>query len=192
MDRRLIVLTVALAGPALAAETTSDPLRSPACRAALEQLQAREAALGASAATTVQPASAPASAGHRSGTDGVRASGPNVDPGLQRLRDTAARACLASRPDAPAAPVPGRLAQPPMTVPPLAGTPRWPLPASAPAPLESTRPVVPQSRTPTVITTCDAAGCWTSDGRRLERVAPDMFVGPRGICSGQGVMLQCP
>ena len=79
-----------------------------------------------------------------------------------------------------------------MTVPPLAGTLRWPLPASAPAPLESTRPVVPQSRMPTVITTCDAAGCWTSDGRRLERVAPDMFVGPRGICSGQGVMLQCP
>jgi hypothetical protein len=79
-----------------------------------------------------------------------------------------------------------------MTVPPLAGTPRLPLPASVPAPLESTRPVVPQSRTPTVITTCDAAGCWTSDGRRLERVAPDMFVGPRGICSGQGVMLQCP
>lgn len=190
MDRVLIALTVALAGHAAAADTMADPLESPACRDALAALQAREGALGAATATS---AAAPASAGRpRSGAVDAPAKGVSVDPDLRRLRDAAARACLASRLDAPAAPAPGRLAQPPVAVPSLAGAPRWPSSATIPVPVESPRPAVPQSRPPTVVTTCDSAGCWTSDGRRLERVGPNMFVGPRGVCSGQGAMLQCP
>jgi hypothetical protein len=193
MDRLLIALTVALGGGAAAADTTADPLRSPACRAALQDLQAREATLGASTATTARSAAAPASAARpRPGTAEARVRSASIDPDLQRLRDAAARACLASRLDAPAAPAPGRLAQPPVVVPSSAGVPRSPTSPTVPVPLESPRPAVPQTPPPAVVTTCDAAGCWTSDGRRLERVGPNMFVGPRGVCSAQGALLQCP
>lgn len=44
---------------------------------------------------------------------------------------------------------------------------------------------------PTVITTCDPAGCWDSEGRRLNNIGP-LLVGPRGPCTVQGGLASCP
>jgi hypothetical protein len=58
-----------------------------------------------------------------------------------------------------------------------------PQPPAAVAPLASTRPPV--------ITTCDAAGCWDSEGQRHNQMGP-LLVGPRGLCTLQGGLLNCP
>lgn len=44
---------------------------------------------------------------------------------------------------------------------------------------------------PTVVTTCDASGCWDSEGRRLNNAGP-VLMGPRGLCSGTGNTFNCP
>lgn len=44
---------------------------------------------------------------------------------------------------------------------------------------------------PTVITTCDPAGCWDSEGRRLHNMGP-LLMGPRGPCTVQGGVAHCP
>lgn len=44
---------------------------------------------------------------------------------------------------------------------------------------------------PSSITSCDAAGCWDSEGRRLNSVGP-LLVGPRGPCLVQGALVNCP
>jgi hypothetical protein len=44
---------------------------------------------------------------------------------------------------------------------------------------------------PYAITSCDAGGCWANDGSRLNRVGPNLW-GPRGVCTVQGTLLQCP
>jgi hypothetical protein len=38
---------------------------------------------------------------------------------------------------------------------------------------------------------CDAAGCWASDGTRLQRQG-SLLLGPRGYCSLVGTVLSCP
>ena len=58
-------------------------------------------------------------------------------------------------------------------------------PAVAPAP-----PAPPAPR-PAVITTCDPAGCWDSDGRRLNQMGP-LLMSPRGPCTPQGGLANCP
>jgi len=61
----------------------------------------------------------------------------------------------------------------------------------APAPrLSPPEPPVVIPR-PTVITTCDPAGCWDSQGRRLDNIGP-LLVGPRGPCTVQGGLAHCP
>jgi hypothetical protein len=59
------------------------------------------------------------------------------------------------------------------------------LPPSAVAP-----PAVVIPR-PTVITTCDPAGCWDSEGRRLDNMGP-LLMSPRGPCTVQGGLANCP
>lgn len=44
---------------------------------------------------------------------------------------------------------------------------------------------------PTVITICDPAGCWDSEGRRLNNLGP-LLMGPRGACTVQGGLASCP
>jgi hypothetical protein len=44
---------------------------------------------------------------------------------------------------------------------------------------------------PTVITTCDPGGCWDSAGHRLNNLGP-LLVGPRGLCTLQGGIANCP
>lgn len=153
---------IAATGAAGAAADDGDPLHSTACKEALERLNTAEAA-AASAATP----------------------GGNA---LEPLRRRAAQACLADRADAPP-PQPGRLGQPPVAVPPIAvpPAPRAPRISAAPPPL----PVPRQPEIPTVVTSCDATGCWANDGSRLQRSGNNLL-GPRGICTTQGALLHCP
>ena len=103
---------------------------------------------------------------------------------LEQARGRTARACLGAgggdrqRSGAP---------EPPQVVPPAIAIPRQPVqpPVIAPAP-----PPVPLPR-PTAITTCDPAGCWDSQGRRLNQMGP-LLVGPGGVCSGLGGIVTCP
>jgi hypothetical protein len=74
---------------------------------------------------------------------------------------------------------------------------------AVPAPIISLPPAhssVPAITTPAppvavpraaVITTCDPAGCWDSEGHRLNNLGP-MLVGPRGPCIVQGGIANCP
>ena len=103
---------------------------------------------------------------------------------LEQARRRVAQACLGAsdtvrqRSGAP---------EPPQVVAPTIGVQRQPVAPSAiepaPAPLAIPRP--------TAITTCDAAGCWDSDGRRLNRMGP-LLVGPGGVCHGLGAIVNCP
>jgi hypothetical protein len=151
----------ALAAAAGAAADDGDPLHSAACREALDRLNTAEAA----AASASTPGGA----------------------ALEPLRRRAAQACLSDRADAPV-PQPGRLAQPPQTVPPVAvpPAPRAPRPVTT-APLPAPR----QPEIPTMVTSCDANGCWANDGSRLQRSGNNLL-GPRGICTTQGTLLRCP
>ena len=128
MHRTLMLFATVLLGAAVplatAAAASDDPLQAPECRQALAALHEEEAAA----------ASAPAAL--RADRRDARA----VDPKLDAARRRAARSCLASRADPP---LPGRLAQPPIAVPPVVGA-RPPLPAaSAPSVAIPTRPPGP-------------------------------------------------
>ena len=57
-------------------------------------------------------------------------------------------------------------------------------------PRRSRPPRAPAER-PYAITSCDSGGCWANDGSRLNRVGPNLW-GPRGICTVQGSLVQCP
>ena len=157
----LFALSVALVGSASVARA-GDPLESAGCREALDALQVQEASLAAGAPD------------HRDALAQLEAS-----------RRHAARACLGGRGDPPLA---RRFAQPPFAVPPVVVVP--PVRLSPPA----AAPVVPlpkRAEPPTFVMACDAAGCWASDGSRLNRVGSSLL-GPRGLCSVQGAVLHCP
>jgi hypothetical protein len=174
MHRTLLLFAAALLGAAAAfapaAAASDDPLQAPECRQALAALHDQEAA-AASAPTPMRA---------------ERRDSRSLDPKLDAARRRAARSCLASRADPP---VPGRLAQPPLVVPPVVGV-RPPLSAASSTPIAiPTRPPGPPPLTS--ITSCDSGGCWASDGSRLNRVGPTLW-GPHGACSVQGSVVQCP
>jgi hypothetical protein len=143
-----------------------------ACRSALDALQRLEAeAIGAREAAPAGAAAAPQRL-----LDQVKA-----------LRREAAKACLGGSGDAPP---PTASTQPPLSIAPLRADQRLPAatrPATVPVPAVTIpRPVAPLS-----VTNCDANGCWASDGSRLNRIGSSL-VGPRGVCSVQGSLLNCP
>lgn len=112
---------------------------------------------------------------------GEKSEGRERAQRVASARRTAMVACL-GRADGGAtrsgAPYPPQVVAPPA----IAGAP--PLRTSPPAP-----PVaIPR---PTVITTCDPAGCWDSEGRRLDNMGP-LLIGPRGPCTVQGGLAHCP
>lgn len=147
---------------AAAGAAAAQPLpTTPRCAQALEALRADEARLPASSATA-----SPALARHTA------------------LRRDAARACLGGG----GSNVPPQHAREPLAVPPV-GLPR---PPAAP-PVQPVRPPLPapNAGAPLVITACDAAGCWTSDGNYLQRAGAGLF-GPRGLCSVLGSTVTCP
>lgn len=104
---------------------------------------------------------------------------------LEGLRSTAAATCLGS-----AAPPqrPGRVALPPVSVPPPqidlpVRVAPLPPPVLAPPPVAIDRPPAPAL--------CDASGCWASDGTHLRQVGPNLL-GPNGMCTQQGALVACP
>ncbi len=107
---------------------------------------------------------------------------------LAAAREQAGLKCLGEKPP----PLPeGRFVPPPE---PLAPLRLRPAPALAPAP--ATAPIAPPPRPlaiprPPVITSCDAAGCWDSDGTRYHQQGP-VLLGPRGVCTVQAGLLNCP
>jgi hypothetical protein len=135
-----------------------DPLKSPECKAALDELERRVEEKSEGAARAQRVASA---------------------------RRLAAAACL-GRSEGNArrsgAPDPPQVVRPPVIT---------ALPAAPPLPgMVAPPPPVPIPR-PTVITTCDPAGCWDSEGRRLSNMGP-LLMGPRGPCTVQGGLASCP
>lgn len=105
---------------------------------------------------------------------------------VEGLRRQAATTCLGM---GDAGPRPGRVLQSPIGVPPpVVEAPRPPpplvaAPAPLPAPLEIPRP--------STVTSCDAGGCWSNDGTRLQHV-PHTVIVPLGPCIMQGTFVHCP
>lgn len=108
---------------------------------------------------------------------------PGRSGGIEALRRHATLACLGGSGESTR---PSPTARPPVAVaPPVADVPAPPPAAAAPAP-----PPLEIERAP-VITACDAAGCWTSEGTRLNRAGP-ILVGPGGACVTSGHVVRCP
>jgi hypothetical protein len=78
--------------------------------------------------------------------------------------------------------------EPPLTVPPTAIAPPRAARESRPIVVPSTAPLPPRAA---AITACDPAGCWDSDGRRLNNAGP-VLLGPRGACVVQAGQVSCP
>jgi hypothetical protein len=78
---------------------------------------------------------------------------------------------------------------PPIAVPPPMMEPPPP-PRTLVAPIAPPPPPLQIPR-PAAITACDPGGCWDSNGQRLNQLGP-MLVGPRGACTVQGGVVQCP
>ena len=103
---------------------------------------------------------------------------------LDRARAKAAGACLGGTEgnrERSGAPQPVQAVPVPRITP--ARPPSLPQPAPPPAAL-----VIPR---PAAITACDPAGCWDSEGRRLNQMGPSLM-GPQGPCTVQGGMVSCP
>jgi hypothetical protein len=102
------------------------------------------------------------------------------NPGaFERARQRTALACLGQANGSGI-----RAPQPVVVVPPIV-TAAPPLP-----PIVAPPPPVTVPRLP-VITSCDPGGCWDNDGTRLHRAGPNLM-GPRGLCTVQGNVLNCP
>lgn len=164
--RRIPGILAALA--ALAATSAwADPLRSPACVAALAALTLAEDAVSA------RPSSPPG------GTPK-----PPAPASLHTARRAAAEACLGGAEDMP-------LPAPRLRAPRAVDQPALPAPQPAleQPPARTAAPAPRQA--PHMITVCDAHGCWTNEGLRLQRQGT-LLQGPRGPCLQIGAVLNCP
>ncbi len=103
------------------------------------------------------------------------------EPKLEEVRKRTTRACLGQA-KSPAAAT--RTWQPVIVVPPI-------VPAAPPLPvIAAPLPPVTVPRL-SVITSCDSGGCWDSEGVRFQRSGP-LLMGPRGPCTAQGNLFNCP
>jgi hypothetical protein len=161
---RHLATTLAILLASSAASGQVDPLRSPGCLAALEALgKAEDAAVAAKAAGS--PPGGPGSA-------------------LAAARRGVGVACLGS---ADLSPPPARVRQPlavESSAPQQAVIARPQGSSGAAAPAVPTRPLV-------TLGACDTAGCWASDGTRVQRQGP-LLLGLRGYCTVLGAVLTCP
>ncbi|HEU5297650.1 MAG TPA: hypothetical protein VFU71_22925 [Burkholderiaceae bacterium] len=155
---------------ALPLHASEADIQSAACRDALAALQAREAAMGGAASAPVPAPDRPAAAA--------------ADPTWRALRAKAARACLGGEPDAPPPP-PRGATTPGIAVPPVVAAP----PVASPSARAEPPPLPPRSLPP-VVTGCDGAGCWTSDGERLPQFGRSPF-NARVQCTIQGRFVMC-
>jgi len=105
---------------------------------------------------------------------------------MLQSRRAAALACLGESDDE-MRPGPSRVEAP-------VATPRGTVPPPLPPlrlPNTTTPPRVASPNPPRTLSACDANGCWTNDGIRLQRVGPQLL-GPSGFCSTAGNSVQCP
>jgi hypothetical protein len=152
----------------------ADALQSPACLSALEALtQAEDEAHG----TPGVPAAPEGGA-----------NAPRPAAALVAARRNVAQACLGTEDTTP----PRERYSPPVAVERLQ-QPGPPSPPPGPVQRPPVQPVSPAPRPdPLHMTTlCDATGCWTNDGIRLQRQGP-VLMGPRGPCLQIGAVLNCP
>ena len=113
-----------------------------------------------------------------------RALGDEPAKRLETLRRQAVRACLGGTGDPPP-----RAQQPaPAPLDPRRPRPSVATPALPPAPMA---PALPPPAPPLTVLGCDSSGCWASDGSRLQQLGPHLL-GPRGFCTQQGLVLNCP
>jgi hypothetical protein len=171
MVRCLLAMACVLAATAGWAQA-DDRLTSADCRRALGKLQALEAEALAKPAGSARQA---------------------VVKELDAQRPDAARLCLGGTGKAP--PPSARYSLPMMQpkTPPIAplpapAAPRPAVPLPQPMPPVSLPPPADKLRS---VTSCDASGCWASDGTHLQRLGPDL-IGPWGVCTLQGGVLRCP
>jgi hypothetical protein len=117
--------------------------------------------------------------------DELLAAGGPKDRVPAARRQTALR-CFGQE---PAPPPEGRFVPAPVAVDPirLRASPVLP-PAAAPVAVPTPPLAIPR---PPVLTTCDSAGCWDSNGARYNQQGP-VLLGPRGACVAQGGALNCP
>jgi hypothetical protein len=185
LRRCVAVLALALtpcAGLHAQAPTAVDPMASVECKNAREALEAayraatdrrEETALKLQAARRNTAAACLGRGGAAAPREAARDEPRTGTPRNGMARETPNRV-------PPAQEVP-RVA--PNRPQPLPGTPRATPATPPPGPV-----VIPR---PTLITSCDDAGCWGNDGRRYNR-AGSQLVGPRGTCALQGNVLNCP
>lgn len=114
----------------------------------------------------------------------AREPGSDTTPDQREaLRRAATRSCLGGDGEAHR---PSPTAQAPLAVP----APMVALPRSTPPSLPAVpAPALPER--PAVITSCDHAGCWDSNGTRLNRTGP-LLIGPTGACVRTGLQVHCP
>jgi hypothetical protein len=160
---------ILLSAAGAAAAPVADPLRSPACRQALDALQAEESAASASGV----------------GTQRVRVDAASTARILAR-RQFAAGTCLGAWLDAP--PQASRAAQPPIHVAPVSRPSVRPPPVVAGTPA-AVSPAIAAPKP--FIVSCDAGGCTASDGARLPRVGGQLL-GPGGLCTAKTPGQTCP
>jgi len=109
---------------------------------------------------------------------------------LAELKRDAARTCLGG--DGTPSPAPQHVGQQPIVIAPVAPIAVSPNPSGPRLPALTSSALPPASVAPLKsITTCDAVGCWASDGTRLQKVGPNLL-GPKGFCTVQGSVLNCP
>lgn len=115
--------------------------------------------------------------------------------GLALLLQTAAAQEAPVAPVAPVAPASAAAAAPTARPTPYAPPLRVaPVGVTQPPGAQAPTPQLPSAARaqPPVATSCDAAGCWDSNGQRLHRVGPNL-VGPRGTtCTQVAGVLNCP
>lgn len=166
--RRQILLMAVLAVTAGAA-SSRELIESAGCRDTLAALQDAQARAVAQRRADDQPAKP---------LDGETAKR------LEALRRQAARACLGGTGEPPP-----RAQQPaPAPLDPRRPRPPVAMPALPPAPMA---PAPPTPSPPLMVLGCDSSGCWASDGSRLQQLGPHLL-GPRGFCTQQGLVLNCP
>jgi hypothetical protein len=108
---------------------------------------------------------------------------------LNAAREQAALKCFGVKPSPPPE---GRFLAPPVAGDAIRLRPQAVLPGPAAPMAQPASPPPPVSipRSP-VVTSCDASGCWDSNGARYNQQGP-MLMGPRGACTLQAGALNCP
>lgn len=160
--RAITILSIALAATVWA-RAADDPVHSSACEQALQRMHDEEQRILGS--------------GRRGAT-----------PALHQAQSQVAQHCLHERDLAQPRPLRERFATPPIEVPSIA-MPRPPVPQPSPA-LSAPAPTVPAPPALVTVTSCDATGCWTSNGTYLNRVG-GALAGPSGVCTATASVLSC-